>query len=108
MLFKDGSFEKNYTESSFMDKTTQSVMLTYATTDNTLPLQRVDVMATPFNGSQQVRSIYFEKTRKSGDSIILQKMYWRANRSFQVVTSTRVKGGSPIEQQLKVVWNDEE
>jgi hypothetical protein len=103
--FKNGSFEKKYTESSFMDKTTQSVMMTYSTADNTLPLQRVDVMATPFNGSQQVRSIYFEKTRVSGDSMILQKMYWRSKQSFQVINSIRVKGGPPVDQQLKVVWD---
>jgi hypothetical protein len=105
---RNGSFEKNFTENSFMDKTTQSVTFTYATTATHLSLQRVDVTTSPGINSQKVKSIYMEKNRVSGDSLVLEKMYWRMGRSFQVSTMTSVKGKSPIEQQLKVVWDDEE
>jgi hypothetical protein len=103
--FKDGSFEKNYTESSFMDKTTQSVTFTYSTTDKDLPLQRIDVQADPSGRDNQVKSIYMEKSRVSGDSVILQKMYWEGGRNFQVVSFIRIKGRAPIQQLLKVVWD---
>ena len=104
----DSSFEKNFTENAFVDKTTQSITFTYSTAIKTLPLQRVDVQTAPGNGSQKVKSIYLEKNRVSGDSSILEKMYWRAGRSFQVMTMISVKGKSPVEHQLKVVWDDEE
>jgi hypothetical protein len=106
--FKDGSFEKNYTESSFMDKTTQSVTFTYSTADKDLPLQRVDVRANPTGTDNQVRSVYLEKSRVSGDSVILQKMYWQGGRNFQVVSLIRIKGRPPIQQLLKVVWDTDE
>jgi hypothetical protein len=106
--FKDGSFEKNYTESSFMDKTTQSVTFTYSAVDKDLPLQRVDVQANPTGGNQQVRSIYFEKSRVSGDSVILQKMFWQGGKNFQVVSFIRIKGKPPVRQLLKVVWDNEQ
>lgn len=108
--FRDGSFEKNFKENAFMDKTTQSVTFTYSTDNKDLSLQRVDVQTTPTTGSRanQVRSIYLEKSRVSGDSVILQKMYWQAGRNFSVVSLIRVKGQTPIQQQLKVVWDTDE
>jgi hypothetical protein len=78
----DGSFEKNFTETSFMDKSTRSIMFTYSTTIKDQPLRRVDVQTIAGNGSQKVKSIYLEKNRVSGDSLILEKLYWRAGKSF--------------------------
>lgn len=104
----DGRFEKDFTESSFMDKSTQSITFTYSTAVVELPLKRVDVQTTPHNGSQKVRSIYLEKNYSSGDSLITQKMYWRAGKSFQIATRTTLKGKPPVEQLLKVVWDEEE
>ena len=104
----DGSFEKNFTESSFEDQSTQSIMFTYSTKVSDQSLRRVDVQTVTGHGSQKVKSIYLEKRRVSGDSLILDKMYWRTGRNFQIVTMTTVKGKPPVEQQLKVVWDDEE
>ncbi len=106
--FKDGSFEKNYTESSFMDKTTQSVTFTYSTADKDLPLQRVDVRADPEGRANQVKSIYLEKSRVAGDSVILQKMFWQGGKNFQVISLIRIKGAPPVQQLLRVVWETDE
>jgi hypothetical protein len=104
----DGRFEKDYTETSFKDKSTEYITFTYSTAVAELPLKRVDVQTIPYNGSQQVRSIYLEKNYSSGDSLITQKMYWRAGKSFQIATRTTLKGKPPVEQLLKVVWGEEE
>ena len=104
----DGSFEKNFTESSFEDQSTQSIMFTYSTKVSDQSLRRVDVQTVTGHGSQKVKSIYLEKRRVSGDSLILEKMYWRIGKNFQIVTMTTVKGQPPTEQQLNVVWDDEE
>lgn len=104
----NGNFERDFTENSFMDKSTQSIMFTYSTTVTDQPLRRVDVQTINHYGAQQVKSIYLEKNRVAGDSLILEKLYWRAGRSFQIVTMTTVKGRPPVEQQLKVIWDDEE
>ena len=104
----DGRFQKDFTESSFMDKSTQSITFTYSTAVKELPLQRVDVQTIPHNGSQTVRSIYLEKNYSSGDSLITEKMYWRTGKSFQIATLTAIKGKPPVEQLLKVVWDEED
>ena len=109
--FRDGSFQKKYRESSFMDKTTQSVTFTYSTPDRDLPLQRVDVLAAPgpaHNGTNQVKSIYLEKTFTSGDTLVLQKMFWKADRNFQIITRTNVHGKPLADKQVKVVWDNGE
>ncbi|HEY4285455.1 MAG TPA: hypothetical protein VGN00_00030 [Puia sp.] len=104
----NGNFEKNFTESSFADQSTQSIMFTYSTKVSDQSLRRVDVQTVTGNGHQKVKSIYLEKRRTSGDSLILEKMYWRTGSNFQIVTMTAVKGKPPVERQLKVVWDDEE
>ncbi|HEY6900817.1 MAG TPA: hypothetical protein VI233_09250, partial [Puia sp.] len=104
---RNGSFEKNFTESSFVDKTTQSVTFSYTSTVPEQVLRRVDVLTLPGNGAMHVRSIYLETNRKSGDSSIFEKLYWRAGRSFQIATSTALKDKGAMSQQVKVAWNEE-
>ena len=106
--FRDGSFEKNYQESSFMDKTTRQSTFTYSTVNRDLPLQRVDVLVAPGaarNGSNEVKSIYLEKTFISGDTATLKKMFWKAGRNFQIITLINVHGKPPVDKQMKVVWD---
>lgn len=106
--FKDGSFEKQYTESSFIDRSTQTATLTYSTMDKDLPLQRVDVVTIAENGINKVRSVYLENRKVAGDSVIFQKLYWQARHQIQIVSRITVKGQPPAEQQVKVVWDPEE
>ncbi|HUB60939.1 MAG TPA: hypothetical protein VL978_09565 [Puia sp.] len=103
--FRNGQFEKEFTETSFMDDATQAATFTYSTTDKDLPLFRVDVIAVPQGAVHRVKSIYIERRRTSGDSSILDKMYWQAGRQFQVVSLISVKGtAAPVERQLVVSW----
>jgi hypothetical protein len=106
--FRDGSFQKNYQESSFLDKATRTASFTYSTSDRTLALQRVDVVTASGaarDGSDQVKSIYLEKSFASGDTVVQQKMYWRAGRNFNIITRTNIHGKPPIDRQVKVVWD---
>ena len=97
-------FEKNFTETSFMDQTSQSVTFTYSRKDNQPGIRRIDVLASPDIGIDKVKSVYIEKTVVSKDSSIVQKMYWKSRRNFQVVTLSPSSPQPP--SQLKVVWDD--
>jgi hypothetical protein len=101
---RDGRFQKEFTETSFIDNATNTATFTYSTTNQDLPLQRVDVVATPQGASHHVQSVYMEQTRVAGDSSILDKMYWRAGRRFQVISLIRVKGRPPVQRQVIVSW----
>jgi hypothetical protein len=102
--FRDGRFEKEFTETSFIDNATRAVTFTYSTTNNDLPLQRVDVVTTPQGANHVLQSVYLEKNRVSGDSSILEKMYWRAGRRFEMLSLINIKGHPPVERRLIVSW----
>ena len=103
--FRNGQFEKDFTESSFIDNATQAATFTYSTTNKDLSLQRVDVIAIPKGAAHEVKSIYLERNRISGDSSMLDKMFWRAGKQFQILSLIRVKGGPPVRQELIVSWD---
>jgi hypothetical protein len=105
---RDGGLNKNFTENSFMDKTTQSVTFTYTPVQKDLPLQRVDVRTTAGIRAQEVKSIYMERSRSSGDSVILQKLLWRSKRGFTIVNRTEIRGQAPKDEQIRVSWVNEE
>ncbi len=102
---RDGSLAKNFTESSFADKTTGSITFSYTPIDKSNPLLRVDVQTVQGRRAQEVKSIYMEIRRAAGDSLVLQKMLWTSKRNFQIVALTQLKGGGQQERQVKVVWD---
>ena len=101
---RDGRFEKEFTETSFMDNATHDATFTYSTNDKDLPLQRLDIVASPQGATHQVKTVYLERIRVSGDSSILEKMYWRSHHRFQIISLINVKGRPPVQRQLIVSW----
>ena len=103
------SLEKNYTESSFSDKTTGYVTINYFPRDKRQLLQRIDVIVAQGNdGANKVKSIYMERTGEESDTPVIKKMYWQAGHNLQVITTLQPKGHAAETRQLKVVWNDTE
>jgi hypothetical protein len=104
---RDSAWERHFTESSFSDKTTGSITFMYSSRDTGQGVQRVDVLTAPGRRAQEVRTVYVEQSRRSGDSLILRKMLWRSKIGFQIMTIARVKGQDMDEQQVKVIWGSE-
>src|SRR5580658_7744629 len=65
--FRNGQFQKDFTETSFIDNATRAATFTYSPTSRDLPLTRVDVVATPHGAEHEMKTIYMERTRVSGD-----------------------------------------
>jgi len=103
--FRNGQFGKNFTGTSFIDNATQAATFTYSTTNSDLSLQRVDVIAIPHGAEHRVKTVYIERHRISGDSSILDKMYWQAGRQFQVISLISVKGVAAGQRKLIVSWD---
>ena len=99
-------FSQAYSETSFMDQTMQVVTFTYAAKHPEESVKRVDVLANPSGGMNQVKSIYLEKIHDSSHVRIIQKMYWKARRNFLIVTTTQAPGLPASVDQLKVVWDN--
>ncbi|MBN9379536.1 MAG: hypothetical protein J0H74_02145 [Chitinophagaceae bacterium] len=102
------NLEKNFTENSFGDKTTGYLSFTYSPRDKDQSLRRVDVVVSPGEGFNKVKSIYLERIARQSDTLMIKKMYWQARHSFVIITSLQPPGKSPEVRQLKVVWNNEE
>lgn len=102
------SFKNNYSESSFMDKTSGYLTFTYSTQNKKLPLQRVDVLAAPGTSMNKVKSIYLQNIFQAGDTTIVKKMFWQTGHNFLILTSLQLHGKEPLERQLKVVWATDE
>jgi hypothetical protein len=100
-------FENEFSETSFIDETTQSTTLTYSTKNDKLELYRVDVIATAGEGSNKVSSIYLEKAIHTRDTVIIKKLLWRTKKSFQIVTSKHFASNGYAIEQLRVVWDPE-
>jgi hypothetical protein len=100
------AFENNFTESSFMDQTSESLSFTYSALNNKTAIRRVDVLATPSLELDRVKSIYIEKTTDGVDGKGLKKMYWKSKSNFQIVWIMDNPNQSPSTRQLKVVWDN--
>lgn len=100
------AFENNFTESSFMDQTSESLTFTYSAQNNKTAIRRVDVLATPSLELDRVKSIYMEKTVDGADGKWLKKMYWKSKSNFQIVWIQDNPNQSPLTRQLKVVWDN--
>jgi hypothetical protein len=100
------NFEKNYSEKSFLDETTGSYVFTYSPKNNGLALQRVDVLIAAGKKLDNIKSIYLEKSFSSGDTLVTKKMFWKARKSFLIVTTLRVPPKLAVVGQLRVVWDN--
>lgn len=98
-------FEKEFKESSFVDQTTQSATFSYYSKNNKLQLQRVDVLATPDELHGKVKTVFMQAAMNKNDTFIVKKLYWQANKNFQVTTISVLPNQSKTISQLKVVWD---
>jgi hypothetical protein len=89
-----------------MDQTTQAVTFTYEPLQGTQELRRVDVLASPGASADKVKSIYMEKTINRGDTTVIEKMFWKAKRSFRIISIAQKGDQQPVTSELKVVWDD--
>jgi hypothetical protein len=72
-----------------------------------MAIQRVDVILDPNPVTDdKVKTIYIEKKETVRDTIIMKKLYWKAGKNFQVITSKKFRDQAEKISQLKVAWDD--
>jgi hypothetical protein len=98
-------FEKRFDETSFLDRSSKLVTLTYSTKDTSYGLRRVDVLAVPDREADKVNSIYLEVSSGNADSLVLSKMLWKSRKSFSILQIFQPKHGEAGTSQTKVVWD---
>ncbi len=103
----DPALRDRYQESSFADQSIPSINFTYLTADSSLPLKRVDVVLKPDpEKTDKVLSLYMDRLFQQGDTVVNEKLFWKADNYYQVIRSRQVPGDSVIRvSQTKVLWD---
>jgi hypothetical protein len=103
-LEKD-AFKRMFSETSFMDQTTESLAFTYQAKDASSSVKRVDVLAAPSLELDKIKSIYMEKAFMRNDTAFTQKMLWKVGKSFSIISTSTAAEQGPGLKQLKVIWD---
>jgi hypothetical protein len=103
-------FEGKYKETSFADQSIPSITFIYEAQDSSLPLRRVDIVLKPDPvNNDQVRSVFMEKSYLEADTVIAEKLYWKADHFYQVIRIRQpADTAKQVISQMKIVWDPTE
>jgi hypothetical protein len=101
-------FDSHFSESSFLDQSTDMSSFTYSTKDTGFGLKRVDVLLKHTSTGEKLNSIYMETFSGNQDSSFIRKMSWKAGRNFSILQITQPKGRPESASQTLVVWDTRE
>jgi hypothetical protein len=102
----DPQLKPQYKENSFADQTLGTATFTYSAKSDSLPLRRLDVIVSPDPvANDKVKSCYAEKFQKSGDTTVVKKLFWQANKRFQIITSKQAGSDTAHTTITTVNWN---
>jgi hypothetical protein len=101
-------FTSHFSESSFLDQSTDMSTFTYSTNDTGYGLKRVDVLLKHGSTGDKLNSIYMETISGAQDSSVMRKMSWKAGRNFSILQIRRPKGVPESIRQTLVVWDTRE
>ena len=99
------SFHDQFSEHSLMDETTQMLNFIYTAKSPESSLRSVMVYLQPSLTTDQVKRIYMERAFNSGDTTIEQKLTWKLQEYFYVVTIRQPKNGPAVTSMEKVIWD---
>ncbi|THU41447.1 hypothetical protein FAM09_04890 [Niastella caeni] len=99
------SFHEHFREHSLMDETTQMVNFIYSLKQPDWPLRSVMVYLTPTLEVDKVNRIYMEREFTRGDTTIQQKLTWKMQAYFYIVTIRQPKNGPAVTSMEKVIWD---
>jgi hypothetical protein len=101
------SFHEHFRESSLMDETTQMLNFIYTSKQPDWPLQKVMVYVQPSLQNDKVKRIYMERVFTSGDTAIQQKLTWKMQTYFYIITLRQPKNGPAVTSMEKAIWDPE-
>ena len=99
------SFHEHFKENSLMDETTQMLNFIYSARQPAGTLQNVMVYVKPSLTDDKVNRIYMEREFSSGDTAISQKLTWKMQAYYYIVTIRQPKNGPAVTSIEKVIWD---
>ena len=99
----DSVNKKYYTESSFLDLSTNSFTFNYSGKNATLPIQDITILVD--TATMQVKRVFINKTIITGDSTVDEKLGWKNNTSFSINRIISQPGKPDRIELITVGWN---
>ena len=99
------SFRAHFREHSLMDETTAMLNFIYTPTQADGSLRNVMVYLKPSAGIDKVTRIYMERDFTSGDTAVQQKLTWKMQEYFYIITMRQPKDGPSVTSMEKVIWD---
>jgi hypothetical protein len=97
----------DYEVTHLYDEELDAFAFTFTTKENH-PVKSEHVILDPqqnAEGKNDIKSIFVDLWKNSGDSSIRKNMLWEAGKSFQVTTTSNSPGTNEKIKKIKVVWN---
>ena len=99
------SFRGHFKEHALMDETTQMLNFIYTQNQPDWPLQKVLVYLKPSLSTDKVNRVYMEREFSSGDTVIQQKLTWKMQEYFYIISMRQPKNGPAVTSMEKVIWD---
>jgi len=78
------------------------------TTKEDHPVKTEHVVLEPMpnaEGKNDIKSIFVDMWQNQGNTTIRKNLFWEANKSFQITTTTEPQAGNPSTKRVRIVWN---
>jgi hypothetical protein len=99
------SFRAHFKEHSLMDETTEMLNFIYTQNQPDWPLQKVMVYIKPSLSDDKVNRVYMEREFTSGDTVVQQKLTWKMQAYFYIISMRQPKSGPAVTSMEKVIWD---
>lgn len=106
--FEHGVFRRTFGETSFFDRSANTATFLYSAKGADSQVRRIDIVTAKGDIYDDVKSIYIEKQFGGTDSVLMKKLFWKPRRNFQIIAIKSTPEGKPVNELIKVVWDNRE
>lgn len=78
------------------------------TTKEDHPVKTEHVVLEPMpnaEGKNDIKSIFVDMWQNQGNTSVRKNLFWEANKSFQITTTTEPQAGNASTKRVRIVWN---
>ena len=97
----------DYEINHLYDEELEAFAFTFTTKEDH-PIKSEHVVVEPMpnaEGKNDIKSIFVDMWQTNANTAIRKNLFWEANKSFQVTTTTEPEGGKASTKRVRIVWN---
>lgn len=99
----DNSLSRKYRENNYYDEAINKVVQDISTKDEDAVIRSAQIYLN--RETRSVTSIYMEKGYTKGDTAITERLRWKTNRNFQIITIRYIGKKESVTNQ-RIIWDN--